>query len=165
MPAVDTAVAYPGTCFFEGTNLSEGRGTTRPFEQVGAPFIDGYRLADRLNGLDLPGARFRPVFFRPATSKHAGQVCQGVQIHVRDRRLFQAVRTGFEILAAARRLWPDHFAWRIPANGIYNFDRLAGTDRTRLAIDGGRPVADLIATWAEERREFEQLRQSYLLYP
>jgi len=165
MPAVDTAVVYPGTCFFEGTNLSEGRGTTKPFEQIGAPFVDGHRLADRLNGLDLPGVRFRPVFFQPATSKHAGQVCQGVQIHVRDRSRFQAVRVGFETLAAVRQLWPGDFAWRIPAGGIYNFDRLAGTDRTRLALDEGIPVADLTATWADERRQFEQQRRSYLLYP
>ena len=164
MPAVDTAIVYPGTCFCEGTNLSEGRGTTKPFEQVGAPFVDGYRLADQLNGLDLPGVRFRPVFFQPATSKHAGQVCQGVQVHVGDRRLFQAVRTGFEILATVRRLWPDDFAWRIPSGGIYNFDRLAGTDRIRLAIDEGISITDLTAAWADERRPFERQRQSCLLY-
>lgn len=164
MPAVDTAVVYPGTCFFEGTNLSEGRGTTKPFEQIGAPFVDGYRLADQLNGLDLPGVGFRPVFFQPAAGKHAGQVCQGVQVHVRDRRLFQAVRSGFEMLTAVRRLWPDHFAWRLPSGGIYNFDRLAGTDRIRLALDAGRPVADLTAAWADQCRPFEQQRLSYLLY-
>jgi uncharacterized protein YbbC (DUF1343 family) len=164
MPTVDTAVVYPGTCFFEGTNVSEGRGTTKPFEQIGAPFIDGYHLADCLNRLALPGVRFRPVYFQPAFSKHAGQVCQGVQVHVRDRRSFQAVRTGIEMLAAVRRLWPDEFAWRVPEEGLYNFDRLAGTDRIRLALDEGIAVADLVAGWDEELERFEELRRSYLLY-
>jgi len=164
MPTVDTAVVYPGMCFFEGTNLSEGRGTARPFEQVGAPFVDGCRLADHLNAVDLPGVLFRPVHFRPAFGKHAGQVCQGVQVHVRDRRTFQAVRTGFEVLAAVRRLWPEDFAWRIPAGGLYNFDRLAGTDQVRLALDAGVPVSELVAGWEESLREFVALRQQHLLY-
>jgi uncharacterized protein YbbC (DUF1343 family) len=165
MPTADTARVYPGTCFCEGTNLSEGRGTAKPFEQVGAPFVDGYRLSDWLNGLDLPGAIFRAVCFQPTASKHAGQLCQGVQIHVRDRRCFQAVRTGLEILAAVRRFWPAAFAWRQPENGIHPFDRLAGTDRIRLGLERGIPVPELAAGWEEPLQAFRTLRQDFLLYP
>ena len=165
MPSVDTAVVYPGTCFFEGTNLSEGRGTPKPFEQIGAPFVDGPRLAAHLNILELPGVIFRPVYFQPTSSKHIGQICQGVQLHVVDHSAFQAVRTGFELLGAVRQLWPDQFAWHIPGGGIHNFDRLAGTDRIRLALDTGVPTAELVAGWEEELRKFRALRRDYLLYP
>jgi uncharacterized protein YbbC (DUF1343 family) len=164
MPTVDTAVIYPGMCFFEGTNLSEGRGTVKPFEQIGAPFIDAYRLADYLNQLDLAGVLFRPVSFQPTLSKHAGQVCQGVQLHVLDRHIFQAVRTGFEVIDAARRLFPDDFAWHIPGEGIYNFDRLAGTDSIRLALDRDTPVIDLVADWQPGLENFDRLRRDFLLY-
>ena len=164
MPTVDTAVIYPGMCFFEGTNLSEGRGTVKPFEQVGAPFVDAYRLADYLNQLELPGVLFRPVYFQPSFGKHADQVCQGVQLHILDRSSFQAVRTGFEVIDAARRLFPDDFAWRIPGKGIYNFDRLAGTDAIRLALDRGTPVVDLVADWQPDLDRFDDLRRSFLLY-
>jgi uncharacterized protein YbbC (DUF1343 family) len=164
MPTVDTAVVYPGTCLVEGTNLSEGRGTTRPFEQLGAPWVDGGRLADRLNDLGLPGVRFRPVYFRPTASKHAGEVCQGVQFHVVDREPFLAVRTGLELLAAVRALWPREFAWRIPGEGIYNFDRLAGTDRVRLALEAGIPVSEVVAGWTPSLEEFAGLRRRYLRY-
>jgi uncharacterized protein YbbC (DUF1343 family) len=165
MPTPDTAIVYPGTCFLEGTNLSEGRGTAKPFEQVGAPFVDGWRLAEHLNGVDLPGVRFRPVHFCPSASKYAGEVCQGVQLHVLERTVFQAVRTGFEILAAVRQLWPEQFAWRLPQGGIHNFDRLAGTDQIRLALEQGMSVAALLASWEEELEKFKKLRQPYLLYP
>jgi len=164
MPTVDTAVIYPGMCFFEGTNLSEGRGTVRPFEQIGAPFVDAYRLADYLNRQELPGVLFRPVHFQPSFGKHADQACQGVQLHVLDRQTFQAVRTGFEVIDAARRLFPDDFAWRIPGKGIYNFDRLAGTDSIRLALDRDTPVIDLVADWQPELDRFDYLRRDFLLY-
>ncbi|MFA6110920.1 MAG: DUF1343 domain-containing protein [Candidatus Latescibacterota bacterium] len=164
MPTVDTAVIYPGTCLIEGTNLSEGRGTAKPFEQLGAPWVDADLLADRLNNLDLPGVRFRPVSFRPTTSKHAGKVCHGVQLHVLDRGPFQAVRTGLEVLAALRALWPAEFAWRVPAEGIYNFDRLAGTDRLRLALDEGKPVNEILAGWTPSLDAFAERRRSFLRY-
>ena len=165
MPAVDTAVVYPGTCFFEGTNISEGRGTAKPFEQFGAPFIDGERLADELNAHDLPGVLFRPVFFEPATGKYAGQFCAGVQLHVGDRAIFEPLLTGFSALAAVLRLYADDFAWRIPQGGIHNFDRLTGTDQIRLALNRSIPAAELVASWTEELQAFNRTRQSYLAYP
>ncbi|MBI2505201.1 MAG: DUF1343 domain-containing protein [Candidatus Latescibacteria bacterium] len=164
MPAVDTAEVYPGMCFFEGTNVSEGRGTAKPFEQVGAPYIEGYLLADALNALALPGACFRPVCFQPAASKYAGQVCQGIQLHVLDRRVFRPVRAGLEAVAMVRKLWPDQFAWRIPQGGIHNFDLLAGTDQLRLALDQGQSVAQLEAGWEAGLRAFRRQRQPYLRY-
>ena len=165
MPTPSTTDVYPGMCFFEGTNVSEGRGTTCPFEQVGAPFIDGFRLADHLNQLQLRGVLFRPVFFRPAFGKHEGEVCRGVQLHVTEAPDFCPLRTGFSALAATRHLWPDDFEWRTNASGIHNFDKLAGTDSTRHAIDAGVVVEDLLAEWADERRGFEETRQKYLNYP
>ncbi len=164
MPGVDTAVVYPGMCFFEGTNISEGRGTTRPFEQAGAPFIDGALLAEGLNTLDLPGVRFRPLYFLPAAGKYAGQTCQGIQVHVLERRSFEPVRTGLEALAMVRKLWPREFVWNLPPGGIYNFDRLAGTDRTRLALDGGTPAGKLLASWESDLQAFDLLRRNVLLY-
>ena len=164
MPRVATAVVYPGMCFFEGTNISEGRGTARPFEQVGAPFIDEFRLADELNGLLLPGAVFRPVRFVPAFGKYEGESCGGALLDVIERADFLPVTTGFEALAVIRRRWPEHFAWRIPEEGIHNFDKLAGTDRIREALDAGAEVADLVLEWEAERRPFLELRESYLLY-
>ena len=164
MPAVDTAVVYPGMCFFEGTNVSEGRGTTKPFEQIGAPYIDGFPLAEALNDLDAPGAAFRPTSFRPSFGKYAGESCRGIQVHVLDRRRFRPVTTGFEVLSAVRRLWPDAFEWRVPAEGIHNFDKLAGTDRIRLALDDGATVAELETEWVDQRRPFLEQRERYLLY-
>ena len=165
MPTADTTIVYPGMCFFEGTNLSEGRGTTRPFEQVGAPFVDGARLAEQLNS-DPPasGARFRPVSFVPDTGKYANQTCEGVQLHVIDRELFRPVTAGFAALMTVARLWPEEFSWRIPDRGIHNFDKLAGTDRIRLAIDNGVELATLLSQWEEERQAFVACRQGYLLY-
>jgi beta-N-acetylhexosaminidase len=165
MPTVDTAVVYPGMCFFEGTNISEGRGTTKPFEQIGSPYIDGDALAGVLNDLNLPGAAFRPVFFRPSFGKYAGESCRGIQVHVLDRSVFRAVSVGFGILAAVRGMYPGAFEWRVPNRGIHNFDKLAGTDRVRRAIDAGTSAADLERDWARDRRLFMEQRQSCLLYP
>ena len=164
MPGPETAVVYPGTCFFEGTNISEGRGTTKPFELFGAPFIDGARLADALNEQSLPGICFRPVFFQPAASKYAGEICEGVQLHVLDRAAFEPLSTGFTALATVLRLYPQDFAWRIPQGEIHNFDRLAGTDQIRLALDRGLSAAELVATWTEELQTFAAIRQCYLTY-
>ena len=163
MPSLETAAVYPGMCFFEGTNVSEGRGTTRPFEQVGAPFVDGFAVAEALEARQIPGAGWRPVSFRPAFSKHIDHVCRGVQLHVMDEEAFELVRAGFEALSTIRRLSSD-FEWRANHEGIHNFDKLAGSDRVRQAIDDGIDVVDLMEEWARERRPFEDIRQRYLRY-
>ncbi len=139
MPTLDTAFVYPGLCLVEGTNLSEGRGTTRPFEIVGAPFLDGYRWAERLGRLHLPGVRFRPLSFLPMFHKFARQSCGGVQLHVTNRATFRPYRTGVALLHAARELAPGDFAWRTEA---YEFvERPAGdrsADRQRRRTDWHR---------------------------
>ncbi|MBW7882040.1 MAG: DUF1343 domain-containing protein [Caldilineaceae bacterium] len=166
IPHVETAVVYPGTCFAEGTNLSEGRGTTLPFEVVGAPWLDGYRLAQHLNGLDLPGVRFRPVHFVPADSKHAGQRCQGVQVHVVDRNEFQAVASGLHVIAACREQCPEHFSF-LPSSWEGqppHFDLLAGTVDLRVGIAAGVPVNELVARWRADEARFRAHRAPYLLY-
>lgn len=163
MPALETATVYPGTCFVEGTSLSEGRGTTRPFELIGAPWIDPYTLADDLNARGLPGVRFRPVYFAPTFSKHAGQTCGGVQLHVIDRQAFRPVAAGVHLLDAARRRWREHFQWQ-QSGSSFSIDRLAGTDALRLALDRGVPPGEIVASWEEGVRGFLQLRQKYLLY-
>ena len=164
MPTPDTAIVYPGTCFFEGTNISEGRGTTRPFEQFGAPFVDGHHLADQLNEMQLPGAIFRPVYFQPSAGKHAGSVCQGVQLHVTQRSVFDPLRTGFAALIAVRKQSERDFAWRTPAGGIHNFDRLAGSGDLRHTIDSGCDIDELLGAWQSDLVEFETLRQRHVLY-
>src|SRR5207249_4553152 len=112
MPTVDTAFVYPGQCLLEGTNLSEGRGTTRPFELCGFPDIDSRRVCARLNAERLPGVAFRPAWFQPTFQKHAGRRCGGLQIHVLDRAAFRSVRTGLAVLATLREAAGEHFAWR-----------------------------------------------------
>ena len=164
MPTLDTAIVYPGTCFFEGTNISEGRGTTHPFEQFGAPFVDGHHLADQLNEMQLPGAIFRPVYFQPSAGKHAGSVCQGVQLHVTQRSVFDPLRTGFAALIAVRKQSERDFAWRTPAGGIHNFDRLAGSSDLRHTIDSGCDVDELLGAWQADLVDFETLRQRHVLY-
>jgi uncharacterized protein YbbC (DUF1343 family) len=168
MPTPDTARVYPGGCLFEGTNLSEGRGTTRPFEWVGAPYLDAHAFADALNGARLPGAAFRPARFIPTFHKWAGRLCGGVQIHVTDRDRFKPVATGLAIIAAARRLAPRRFAWRRPP---YEFERrklpidiLLGTDRIRRALQRGRPLGEIEATWRRDVRDWKRRRLPALLY-
>ncbi len=164
MPTLDTAIAYPGTCFFEGTNISEGRGTTRPFELFGAPFIDGLQLAATLNEQQLPGALFRPVHFQPSASKYSGELCQGVQLHVVERGCFDPVHTGLAALIAVRHLHTSEFTWRVPSGGIHNFDRLAGSDDLRRAIDAGAGADQLLRSWQDGLNSFSAVRQRYLLY-
>ncbi|QTE01223.1 exo-beta-N-acetylmuramidase NamZ family protein [Streptomyces cyanogenus] len=146
MPTPTTAAVYPGTCLFEGTNLSEGRGTTQPFEIVGAPYLDA-RFAPALAELALPGVRFRELSFVPAFHRYAGRPLRGVQLHLTDRAAFAPVRTGVAMLATLRRLYPDDFAWQRPAeSGERHFvDLLWGSDRLRRAIDAGQdplPLCD-----------------------
>jgi len=159
MPNLATATLYPGMCLLEGTNVSEGRGTALPFQVAGAPWVDGYALAEMLNRLDLPGVRFRPSQFRPAASKWLGQLCEGVQVHVRDRQPFRAVRTALHIIAAIRQMYLDQFAWR-----ERHFDLLMGSDATRLALDAGRPLEEIVASWETGLAVFARRRESCLIY-
>jgi uncharacterized protein YbbC (DUF1343 family) len=168
MPTLDTAFVYPGQCLLEGTNLSEGRGTTRPFELCGAPWIDAGALARRLAEEKLPGVAFRPAWFQPTFHKFVGQTCGGVQVHVLDRRVFPPVRCGLAVLAAFRELSSSRFAWR---REPYEFvaDRLAidllfGSDRERQALEAGRTVAEIARAWESDEVAFRQRRQAHLLY-
>jgi len=166
MPHVSTTVVYPGTCFLEGTNVSEGRGTALPFEVCGAPWIDGEALAAYLNALALPGVRFRPTQFVPTTSKFGGEVCGGVQLHVIDRATFRPVTAGLHLLAALKALYPADFAWLSQSwEGTHpHIDLLAGTDQVRRALDAGADVTELAGGWEDAVAEFAQVSRQYWLY-
>jgi uncharacterized protein YbbC (DUF1343 family) len=167
IPTLDSAIVYPGTVLFEGTSVSEGRGTTRPFEIVGAPAIAAERFAETLNAERLPGVVFRPVVFEPTFHKHAKQTCGGCQIHVTDRRAFQPVRTGVALLAAFRDA-DAAFAWRDPPYEYepekLPFDILAGSSHLREQLDAGAPVAEIARSWDAPVAGFDQLRTRFLLY-
>lgn len=168
MPTLDTALVYPGQCLIEGTNVSEGRGTTRPFELCGAPWVNADRLATRLSLAELPGVAFRPVTFRPTFHKFAGQPCGGVQIHVLDRRDFRPVRTTLELLSALRAEGTAHFHWRTEpyefVEDVPAIDLLFGGSRERLALQAGLPAADITRPWAEDEAAFKARRAPFLLY-
>ena len=168
MPTLDTAIVYPGTVLFEGTLASEGRGTTRPFELVGAPWVQPERLAAALNGRGLPGVHFRPVVFEPTFQKHARTPCGGCQIHVVDRRAFRPVLTGVALIEAIRDEDPSRFAWRQPPYE-YEYDKapidiLAGSPALREAIDAGARAEDIAAGWATEAAPFLAARSRFLRY-
>jgi uncharacterized protein YbbC (DUF1343 family) len=168
IPTNDTAVVYPGTVLFEGTNVSEGRGTTRPFELVGAPWVDAERFAGEMNRLDLPGVRFRPAFFEPTFHKHAKTGCGGCQIHVLDRAAFRPVETGVALTAAFRAASPDAFAWREPPYEYepvkLPFDILAGSSELRDKIVAGESAGSIAAGWTSAVAGFDTIRRKYLLY-
>lgn len=159
MPTLDTATVYPGFCLLEGTNLSEGRGTTRPFEWVGAPWLEAEKLAEHLNRMPLPGVHFRPQSFTPTFSKYQGQLCRGVQVHVVDRETFRPVETAVYLLAAVRRRHPERFVIH------EGFDRLAGNSWMRRELVQGTNADAITSRWREELAEFRRLRVKYLLYP
>lgn len=159
MPTPGTALAYAGTCLFEGTNLSEGRGTATPFEVLGAEGIDR-RWAEAADALGLPGVWIREAYFTPVASKHAGRVCGGVRLVVHDPQAFDPVRTGIGLLVTARRTWSG-FAWRED----HWIDRLAGSDRVRRLVDAGAGVEEIAADWAAGLERFAAVREKYLLYP
>jgi uncharacterized protein YbbC (DUF1343 family) len=168
MPTPDTARVYPGGCLFEGTNLSEGRGTTRPFEWVGAPYLDAHACAEALDAQRLPGVTFRPARFTPTFHKWAGRLCGGVQIHVTDRARFKPFLTGLAVIATARRLAPRRFAWRRPP---YEFERrklpidiLLGTDSVRRALERGRPLREIERGWLGDLERWRRRRAPALLY-
>lgn len=168
MPTLDTALVYPGTCLVEGTNLSEGRGTTRPFELVGAPFVDGRALAEELHGMELDGVRFRPCWIEPAFHKHAGRRCGAVQLHVVDRAAFRPYRTGLALLHAVHRLWPEQFRWRTEPyefrNDVPAVDLLTGTPAVREAIDRGESFATVLEAASVPADAFHAGRPQALLY-
>ena len=163
MPTIDTATLYPGTCLIEGTNLSEGRGTTKPFEWVGAPWIDSERWADTLNNLGFPGTHFRPIHFTPTFSKYANQACHGVQVHVTDRDRFKPVDVGLHLIATARQDFPDQFEF-LKNRGRYFFDLLAGTDELRLRFMKCESPTEIVQSWEAEVTKFIDQCRPYLLY-
>ena len=168
LPTLDSAIVYPGSVLFEGTRLSEGRGTTRPFELIGAPWIDGDRLADAMNARRLPGVHFRPAFFEPTFQKHAKQTCGGCQIHELERRSFRPVRTAVELMAEFRRQDPGRFAWREPPYEYEHdkqpIDILYGSDRLRATLDANGDAQALVSSWAADEAGFRRTREKFLLY-
>lgn len=168
MPTLDTALVYPGQCLIEGTNVSEGRGTTRPFELCGAPWANADRVAGRLAVQELPGVVFRPVTFRPMFHKFAGQACGGVQLHVTDRSAFRPVRAGLAVLAAFRAEGSTHFRWRTEpyefVEQVPAIDLLFGDSRERLALQAGLPPGEVTRRWGEDEAAFRARRERFLLY-
>ncbi len=166
MPQLSTVTVYPGMCFLEGTNVSAGRGTALPFELCGAPWLDGYALAQGLNELGLPGARFRPHAFVPTADKHAGALCSGVQVHVMDREALRPVTMGLHVLATFQAIAPQDFAFlRSSWEGHPgHLDLLTGSARVREALSAGEAVADVVASWNDDLAMFAEQRKPYLLY-
>lgn len=169
MPTLDAALVYPGMCLLEGTNLSEGRGTTRPFEMFGAPWIDPQKLKKHLDGFKLKGVFFREMFFLPTFQKHAGELCGGAQLHVLERNKFKPWKTAVALLKAVYELYPDAFAWKTPPyeyeEKLLPIDILAGTDRVRKEIEAGTELKDMERWWNTDLREFDKkTRKNYLLY-
>jgi len=168
IPTLDSAIVYPGTVLFEGTNVSEGRGTTRPFELVGAPWVVAERFADALNRRSLPGAYFRPAVFEPTFQKHARTACGGCQIHVRDRRAFCPVATAVALMSAFRASDPERFRWRDPP---YEYepeklpiDILAGSSELREQIEAGVAPDDIARSWQPAVETFQRVRARCVLY-
>jgi uncharacterized protein YbbC (DUF1343 family) len=166
MPQFATATVYPGLCLVEGTNLSEGRGTALPFEIVGAPWLDGYELAQSLNRLELPGVRFRSLYFVPSASKHTAQKCSGIQVHVTDRKVFRPVTTGLYVIAACRAQALDRFEFLSSSWEGHppHFDLLIGNARVREGLAASQAVSSITAAWPEIEARFVEQRKPYLLY-
>ena len=168
MPTLDTAIVYPGTVLFEGTMLSEGRGTTRPFELIGATWLDGEQLAARMNAVGLGGVHFRPAIFEPTFQKHARETCGGCQIHVTARQSFVSVKAGVSLLRECYGLAPKQFKWRDPPYEYEHdkmpIDILAGSPQLREQIEQQIPLADIAESWGPGVAAFEAMRKPYLLY-
>ncbi len=168
MPTLDSAIVYPGTVLLEGTLASEGRGTTRPFELVGGPWVRAEAYADRLNAHGLPGAIFRPAVFEPTFQKHHGVTCEGCQIHVTDRAAFKPVVTGVAVIEELRRADPSSFAWRPPPyeyeHRLMPIDILAGSSVMRESLERGATAETIAAGWRDDEAAFRALRAPYLLY-
>lgn len=165
MPKLETAFVYPGTCFAEGTNLSEGRGTALPFEIIGAPFINGDKLAETLNRLHLPGVHFRPTTFTPTFSKYADEQCQGVQLHVLDRVTYRSVQTGLILIKTVAELYEEFEFLKPPTvGGRYFFDLLAGSAQVRKLIDAREPLDIVFSQWEMQQTEFRTQSLPFRLY-
>jgi uncharacterized protein YbbC (DUF1343 family) len=168
IPTLDTAVVYPGTVLFEGILISEGRGTTRPFELIGAPWIEAESFASRMNALGLGGVHFRPAVFEPTFQKHAKQTCGGCQIHVTDRRRFQPVAVGVALIAMFHEIDPSQFAWRQPPYEYEHdkmpIDILAGSETLRRQIESGTDPREIAASWKKDEEAFRKIREPFLLY-
>ncbi|RZS41264.1 uncharacterized protein YbbC (DUF1343 family) [Herbihabitans rhizosphaerae] len=159
MPTADTAILYPGTCLFEGLRLSEGRGTTRPFEIVGAPGMD-WHWEEALNALRLPGVQFREAYFVPTFGKFVNETCGGVHAHITDRYAVDPIRTAIAMIVTARQAHPQQFGWRQD-----NFiDKLYGSDRLRRMVDAGAGVDEIVGSWQGEQDTFRRQREQYLIY-
>jgi uncharacterized protein YbbC (DUF1343 family) len=168
IPTLDTAIVYPGTVLFEGINVSEGRGTTRPFELIAAPWVDAEPFAAALNRRELPGVRFRPTVIEPTFHKHAKTTCGGCQLHVLDRASFRPVETGVALIEAFRACAPDEFMWREPPYEYEHtklpIDILAGSSALREQIESGMSANEIAKSWRDETDRFLKIRQNYLLY-
>jgi uncharacterized protein YbbC (DUF1343 family) len=168
MPTLEAATVFPGTVHLEGTQMSEGRGTTRPFELVGAPYVESAEFARRLNAHGLPGVFFRACYFQPTFQKHAGHTCGGAQIHVLDREAFEPVSAGLAVVKVAHEMYADKFKWKEPPYE-YVFDRnpfdvIAGTDKLRTALERGEGLETIVRSWDEELKQFVRDRERFLLY-
>lgn len=165
LPTLDTATVFPGTCFFEGVNASEGRGTTRPFELLGAPWVNPRLWADRLNGLELPGVRFRQCFFTPTFWRFKDEQCSGVQPHVTSRDTHKPVETGVHLLSSLIMLHPDTFTFNPPSyDPRMHFDLLAGSDRLRAALTERLPVEEIVSGWTREVEAYKRKAEQFKLY-
>ncbi|MEO1171628.1 MAG: DUF1343 domain-containing protein [Myxococcota bacterium] len=168
MPTLDTALVYPGMCLLEGTTVSEGRGTTRPFELFGAPYVRAADLAEELNGMGLPGLTARPAAFTPTFDKYTGELCRGVQLHVTDRSTFLPYRTGLAVLVAMKKLYPASFGWRTTAyefrDDVLAIDLLTGRGSVREAIDQGHELDAVAAVASFGTETYSSRREAALLY-
>ncbi len=168
LPTLDSCTVFPGMVLLEGTNLSEGRGTTRPFEIFGAPFLDARAVTNALEAMALPGVKFRACHFEPTFQKHAGELCGGAQLHVTDRAAFRPVMTAVAVLRAAKDLAPGEFAWRQPPYEYETekmpIDILWGSDVLRKGLEAGHTAGEILAGAGDEVQEFEETAGEFLLY-
>jgi uncharacterized protein YbbC (DUF1343 family) len=161
---IEMATLYPGTCLFEGTNVSEGRGTTRPFEIIGAPWIDAEEWYGKLQEYNLDGVIFRPTHFVPTTSKYAGQLCEGIQLHIVDRKRLKPLHVALAMIEVLKLLYPSEFKWMDPIKGRYFIDLLAGTDQLRVRVDSKINLLDWLEAEESKLERFKAVRKKYLLY-
>ncbi|QOR67038.1 DUF1343 domain-containing protein [Cytobacillus suaedae] len=161
---IEMAALYPGTCLFEGTNVSEGRGTTRPFEMIGAPWIAGEEWCEELQAYQLDGVIFRPTHFTPTTSKYVGELCEGLQVHMVNRKILKPLHVALAMIEALQTLYPSEFKWMDPIKGRYFIDLLAGTDQLRLCVDRNEKLTDWLKGEESKLEQFKSIRNKYLLY-